>query len=678
MRKIHFIILLFASLLFFSCGGKQVEISNGDIKFSVNDKMHVKIASLNPQTEAFYNGFVPADYLVTREFTAKDFSLKGVTTSTDKDGNQVYNLTGLYNKDGFKIEKHVEIVVPDNFSGMLLFNIQYVNMGDKEATVTAWANHQLRMKQTDTEMPIWSLQASSSNRRDDWILPVTNGFYQKNYLGMNNSDYGGGIPVVDLWRKDGGFAAGLTENTLKLVSLPVEMGRYNDYATAGIVYEYDEPINFGKDDVIETYKSFVSVHTGDFFDPLKQFSHYMQSQGIQFAEPEEEAYEAVWCAWGYERMFTIDEVINTLPKVKELGFRWVDVDDGFQICEGDWETNERFPGGDKDMRRIADAIHKHGMKAKLWWAPLAADPCSNILKKKPDMQLLTEEWAPEFITWWDSYYLSPVNPQTKKYTEELVKRFLKTWDFDGLKMDGQHLNCCQPDHNPASKLDYPEQAVELLPTFFEDIYNTAREIKPYAVIQNCPCGTAMNFFNMPYMNQAVSSDPTSSWQIRLKGKVYRAIFDEIAYYADHVELSDNGDDFPTQIGIGAVVGSKFTYPKDNPHVKQSYLLTPEKEKLYKKWVGIYNDKMLSKGDYLNLYDLTFDNPETHAISKDGKMYYAFYADQWDGKIELRGLEKGREYTVCEYATDDMKTYTISGDSPYIEPEFTRNYLIEVY
>jgi len=330
------------------------------------------------------------------------------------------------------------------------------------------------------------------------------------------------------------------------------------------------------------------------------------------------------------------------------------------------------------MRRIADAIHKHGMKAKLWWAPMAADPCSNILEKQPGMKLRTHEGAPQYITWWDSYYLSPVNPLTKEYTENLVRRFLDTWNFDGLKLDGQHLNCCLPDYNQASKLEYPEQAVELLPTFFESIYNVAREIKPYAVIQNCPCGTAMNFFNMPYMNQAVSSDPLSSWQIRLKGKVYRAIFDKIAYYADHVELSDNGDDFATQIGIGAVVGSKFTYPKDNPNVKKSYLLTPEKEVLYKKWVGIYNDKMLSKGDYLNLYDLTFDKPETHAIQKDGKMYYAFYADQWSGEIELRGLDKDREYTVHEYTSDDKKTYTIKGSNPYINPSFTRDYLIEVY
>ena len=37
-----------------------------------------------------------------------------------------------------------------------------------------------------------------------------------------------------------------------------------------------------------------------------------------------------------------------------------------QIAEGDWETNSRFPGGDRDMRRMTDEIHRRGMLAKLW------------------------------------------------------------------------------------------------------------------------------------------------------------------------------------------------------------------------------------------------------------------------------------------------------------------------
>jgi alpha-galactosidase len=52
--------------------------------------------------------------------------------------------------------------------------------------------------------------------------------------------------------------------------------------------------------------------------------------------------------------------------------------------------------------------------------------------------------------------------------------------------------------------------------------------------------------------------------------------------------------------------------------------------------------MLPKGEYLgHLYDIAFDKPEGHAISKDGAMYYAFYAPSYSGRVELRGLTAGR-------------------------------------
>lgn len=642
-----FITALF--LLLTSCG-REVKITNGDLQMQINDLMQVKFSSLNATTQAFYSDYYAADELKAQEFKADEFKLVSVD-KLEKNKDVIYNLKGIYKKDGFMIEKHQTITIPAKFPGMLLFKTYYVNVAEKIATVTAWENHKLRISPLNKDSVIWSFQPSSSSKREDWILPVKQGFSKKNYLGMNNSDYGGGMPIINMWRKDGGLATGLTENTLKMISMPVKWIHYSNYATFGLLYEFESPKLFRKNDTIRTYDTFVSTHKGDFYNPLHQFSIYMQTeQGMKFADSNPDAFEPVWCAWGYERTFTIDEIIGTLRKAKEIGFKWVDVDDGYQIAEGDWEPNARFPNGDKDMRRLTDSIHKYGMKAKLWWAPLAADPGTNILKKHPEIMLLTKEDIPQYISWWDSYYLSPVNSATIDYTNGLLKRFLVTWNFDGLKMDGQHLNCCPPDYNPASKLNYPEQAVEQLPTFFQDVYKESRMYKPNAVLQICPCGTAINFFIIPFLNQAVASDPTSSWQIRLKGKAYKAISDKLAYYADHVELSDNGNDFPTQIGIGGVVGSKFTYPKDNPNVKTSYLLSPQKEKLYKKWIGIYNQKMLSKGKYLNLYDIAYDKPETHVIESNHNLYYAFYAKNWNGTVEFRGLD-AQKYRIYDYVND---------------------------
>ena len=106
---------------------------------------------------------------------------------------------------------------------------------------------------------------------------------------------------------------------------------------------------------------------------------------------------------------------------------------------------------------------------------------------------------------------------------------------------------------------------------------------------------------------------------------------------DHVELSDRHDDFASTVGVGAVVSTKFTWPVD-PKPKDSFLLTPEKEREWRRWIALYKEKMLPLGTYRGeLYDIGFDRPETHAIEKDGRLYYAFFADRWSGPVALRGL-----------------------------------------
>lgn len=581
-----------------------------------------------------------------------------------------------YSENGMKVTKHQTVTPVEGVDGLEVIETFFVNEG---AAVTVKAYELCRTEIEPQDTVVWSLQPSSTVRRLDWVLPVKEGFFQRNYLGMNNTDYGGGIPVVDLWQRDGGVAIGLFEPVLRMISMPVEWKRYDNKVTMALHYDLPKPKTLQTGDTLYCFKAFRYAHQGDFFTSLRIFSDYMQAHlGVRMQPAEPESFEPVWCAWGYERMFTVDEVVGTLDKVAELGFRWVDVDDGYQIAEGDWNTNSRFPGGAQDMRRITDEIHKRGMKAKLWWAPLAADPGTNILKEHPEMLLRTEEEAPEFITWWDSWYLSPVSPVTDAYTADLVKMFMQTWNFDGLKIDGQHLNCCLPDYGESAAVKHPWEAPEQMPGYFGKVYEQARAYKSDAVVQVCPCGCAVNYFILPNINQAVASDPESSRQVRMKRKAYAAMAPVLAYYGDHVELTDGGDDFASQIGTGSVIGTKFTYPKDNPYVTDGpFLLTPEKEALIRKWMKIYKEHNLARGVYLNLYTWGYDYPEAHVIRQNNAMYYAFYADAFEGEIELRGLDPEADYTAVEYTADEPREFTVKGSEPRIEAKFTRNYLIKL-
>ncbi|MCU1297597.1 MAG: alpha-galactosidase, partial [Acidobacteriaceae bacterium] len=133
-------------------------------------------------------------------------------------------------------------------------------------------------------------------------------------------------------------------------------------------------------------------------------------------------------------------------------------------------------------------------------------------------------------------------------------------------------------------------------------------------------------------------------------------------------------------GTGGVVGTKFVWPDPGPKFK-NVMLTQQKEEHWKKWIGIYNQKMLSKGTFLDLYVYGYDSPEAYAISKDGKMYYAFFAPNetpWKGEVELRGLKPGN-YHIADYTDgkDLGSVQAVAGTTPKLKTEFKQNLLLEV-
>ena len=123
------------------------------------------------------------------------------------------------------------------------------------------------------------------------------------------------------------------------------------------------------------------------------------------------------------------------------------------------------------------------------------------------------------------------------------------------------------------------------------------------------------------------------------------------------------------------MGTQFVLPSLFEQRSKSDL-TPAREKEFEKWLRIYREKMLAKGEYLGqLYDIGFDVPETHVIRKEQTLYYALYARHWRGPVELRGLED-RTYDVVDYV-NGTKLGTISGPNAHLTVEFEEHLLLEV-
>ncbi len=552
-----------------------------------------------------------------------------------------------------QIEKSIEIDLFERYPGIAILRVSYRNVSIQPIALQSWTNAKLHLTNAtgsgnsigNADPGFWSFCGSTHSDRRDWVQPVKPGFTQENFMGMEASDYGGGTPIVDVWRRDGGLAIGHLETVPQRVSFPVSCNI--DGVSLAMTAASNRTLQPGES--FSPPETFIAVHSGDYFSVLDGYRRIMSDRGIASPHPPKAAYESIWCAWGYERDCTLQLIEDTLPKVEELGLRWAVIDDGWQSNVGDWALDKtKYPGGDPDMKRLVGKIRARNLKPRLWWAPLAAAPGSDLLHDHTDMLLLDKDGAVQNVSWWNCFYLCPAYAPTIEYTQALVRKFIGEWDFDGLKIDGQHLNAVAPCYNPAHKHVRPEESVEKLQNFFQAVYQTAIRIKSQAIVELCPCGTSYSFFNFRSFNQAPASDPESSWQVRHKGKTLKALMGPgAAFSGDHVELSTGGSDFASTVGIGGIVSTKFTWPED-PKPKDSFLLTPEREVLWRKWIGIYNELELPLGAFRGeLYDIGFDKPETHAIEKAGRMYYACYARDFKGVVALRGL-KSRRYRVRDY------------------------------
>lgn len=604
---------------------------------------------------------------------------------------------------GTELQRVLALEVYDKFPNILLSTVEYKNTGGSEITIEKSVNQRRRLnaKLGDAKAELgpwemWSFHGASYDWGKDDVLKLTPAFSQPNVMGgAVKGGYGGGIPVAAFWTRQVGEAVGHVETLPISAAIPTKVGA-DGRVNAEV--DYAANITLKPGETYSTPRSFVSVFAGDFYEPLRIWSSVLQKEGWELPKPSSEAYNVSWCGWGYEADVTPAQMLGTVPKLKELGIKWVTLDDRWFDNYGDWNPRaDTFPGD--SIKKMADDFHKEGMLAQIWWLPLAVEDgegkyeahkyaVSKVVREHPEWLIEDKNGKHARMTR-GLAVLCPAVPEVRAYHKQLTEKFIRDWGFDGSKLDNIYSvpQCFNPAHHHKS----PQDSVNAMGDIYKEIFQTTRAIKPQSVTQACPCGTPPSLAWLPFMDQAVTADPVGAVQVRRRIKMYKALLGpESAVYGDHVELSamnkvgndwkEHGDDFASTIGAGGVVGTKFVWPDPGPKFKDVNLTAPKEER-WKKWIGVYNEKMLSKGEFRDLYVTGYDAPEGYAIAKDGKMYYAFFASSdsaWKGEVELRGLKPGK-YSVSDYGeAKDLGTVDASGDGVAKLPtEFKEHLLLEV-
>jgi alpha-galactosidase len=633
-----------------------------------------------------------------------DFSQTKVLEASGKlgRGKRIEIPSGPLAPTGVPIERTLVFEAYDDFPGIGLVSARYKNVGTSDFPVdqVLMQQHRFNAQQVSAKAQpydMWSFQGSSYDWGKDDVQKLLRTSSQPNLMGEAvKGGYGGGIPVVAVWTASVGEAIGHVETLPWTLSMPLKVDR-DGRVNASISIPINSDLKPG--DTYSTPRSFVAVYRGDFYEPLRLWSSFLQKEGWEIPRPSSEAYNVSWCGWGYEFNVTPRQMLGTVPKLKEMGIKWATLDDRWFDTYGDWNPrSDTFPGD--SIKRMVDDFHKQGIYAQLWWLPLGAEDgqgkweshkyiVSKVAREHPDWFILDKSGKHRRMTR-DLAALCPAVPEVQSYFKQLTEKFIRDWGFDGSKLDNIYsVPMC---YNPAHHHKSPQDSVNAMADVYKVIFETTRAIKPESVTQACPCGTPPSLAWLPFIDQAVTADPVGAVQVRRRIKMYKALLGpQSAVYGDHVELSamsrvgandwsEHGMDFASTLGTGGVPGTKFVWPDPGPRFGP-VALTSQKEDHWKKWIALYNQKMLSKGEFRDLYVYGYDVPEGYAIEKDGKMYYAFFTGPdkpFSGEVELRGLKPGT-YGVADYVDGkDMGTVEAeSGRDPRLKTEFSEHLLLEV-
>jgi hypothetical protein len=214
------------------------------------------------------------------------------------------------------------------------------------------------------------------------------------------------------------------------------MGTWNGVSQIKTDASYDPSISIAPGESFESERLFVGVSTEPQPHPTLE----------RFADAVAEQYEIKnwdapiptgWNSWAtiYHHGINEENILenarwaaaNMLP----FGMTTFQIDDGWQIVNGDWEPNEKFPHG---MKWMAGQIAALGFTPGLWIEPFCVSSDSAIAHEHPDWIVRKNPMA-ETLMPKDWLILDLTHPEVKIWLGDLFRKIGRDWGFKTIKID---------------------------------------------------------------------------------------------------------------------------------------------------------------------------------------------------------------------------------------------------
>ena len=707
MLKIFF--MMIGAMLFVSCSDQsQIKYKEVDgIIYFDNSEIKLAIDQIMKMKTSYDNGKIIQSIVSDNPYPNDYFEINGqkiynfkIYKSQLDDINNIFGpgkRLKLFGKtkvsigaQDIEIEKVLTIELYNKFPNAAVTSVQYTNLSKHSIKIDKFVSDSYTVDRQLLDPDKRSFDFSlfqgcgvtwGVNYCD---IKLDSSYTATNFMGITVADRdpsGGGIPVLDLWCKKMGMAIAHISKRPEFVNMPIKT-----LPDGRVQYSIEEPYSDQYEQIYltggkahTTIKKIVVVHSLDYFDALRTYAEFQNAQGIKtFKETPPTVPNAYWKTWGYEVDFKLKDIYSKLDEFKELGIEMVVLDDGWFSNYGDWEPStekDKFPEGRKSLIKFVNDMHAEGFKVGIWWCPLSVEPGSEVAKKHPDWFMLQKDGKPYIMR--DPYirhdpgahFLCPDYGPVLNYWKEQINKLYITFNLDFIYHDWGNLIEVPPCYNPQHKHESPLSPYWNMSRQYQQMYNDVQSIKPGYPIEMCECGRPHDPYKMPYYNITNASDATSKKQVRQRLKVEKALNGSQVYFNPGYILPESKEDHgydPCEIDECVAMGGYFeTYYTE---------LTPEQKKEWMKWMKIYREDRIYKGEYLNLYDIANDVPEFHVTKKGDKFYY-FAPGPYKGKIELRGLGSG-SYEVSDLSTNEVLA-KITGTNPYLMIDRRNNIYLKV-
>ena len=200
------------------------QIQGEHLTIQFNRYLYSRVVARFDGKETILGSFVASETVVIGDRVWNEFSLVLQKKERVRDDLGAGERLTMLGKCG-PLTKEVSVTIYDEFPSMAFFDVRYTNTGAAKLAVKGWTNNAYRVNAlpSGTTPAFWSYQSGSYEKRPNWVVPLHAKFHQENFQGMNASDYGGGTPIVDVWRRDVGIAVGHVDPRPRMISLPVSM-----------------------------------------------------------------------------------------------------------------------------------------------------------------------------------------------------------------------------------------------------------------------------------------------------------------------------------------------------------------------------------------------------------------------------------------------------------------------